>query len=263
MNLLSHHNINMVARFQRSTFAFLPPDHWASSWGGGPRAGTANWQVMVIEISNKKGRDKYKVGHEDLIAEAGRSFGAKLVSNQSINTRKHHWNKFSAPSKQFLNTPKFYRTTGMYTHPPPDTNLTQYTSDTARRFPAGGRIFNDGSLIDRKGVGASYYDEHTQQTTYIRVDQKDILRAELTATLRVVQDRVADPEPLQIFTDSLTALTHLNLSCCNKVTDNGLGALVGLTALKAALKAAIKAKYSRVSLDLRAGPLRPFGGTAY
>jgi hypothetical protein len=54
---------------------------------------------MVIEISNKKGRDKYKVGHEDLIAEAGRSFGAKPVSNQSINTRKHHRNKFSAPSK--------------------------------------------------------------------------------------------------------------------------------------------------------------------
>jgi hypothetical protein len=38
---------------------------------------------MVIEISNKKGRDKYKVGHENLIiAAAGRSFGA----NQ---TRKH------------------------------------------------------------------------------------------------------------------------------------------------------------------------------
>jgi hypothetical protein len=100
MNLLSHHNVNVVARFQRSTFAFLPrPDHWASSWGGGPRAGTANWQVMVIAISNMKGRDKYKVGHEDLVAEAGRSFGAKPVSNQSINTRKHHRNKFSIPSK--------------------------------------------------------------------------------------------------------------------------------------------------------------------
>jgi hypothetical protein len=39
---------------------------------------------MVIDISNKKGRDMYKVGHEDLIAEAGiRSFGAKPVSNQT------------------------------------------------------------------------------------------------------------------------------------------------------------------------------------
>ena len=104
------------------------------------------------------------MGHEDLIAEAGRSFGAKPVSNHSINTRKHHRNKFSAPSKQFLSTPKFYQKTEMYTYPPPDTNLTRHTSDTARRFPAGGRIFTDGSLIDRKGVGASYYDEQTQQT---------------------------------------------------------------------------------------------------
>ena len=162
---------------------------------------------MVIEISNKEGRDRYKMGHESLIAEAGRSFGAKSVSNHSINTRKHHRNKFSAPSKQFLlSTPKFYQKMEMYTYPPPDTNLTRHTSDTARRFPAGGSIFTDGSLIDRKGVGASYYDEQTQQTTYIRVDQKDILRAELTAILRVVQDRVTDPEPLQIFTDSLTSI---------------------------------------------------------
>jgi len=129
--------------------------YWASSGGDGPRAGTANWQVMVIEISNKEGRDRYKMGHESLIAEAGRSFGAEPVSNHSINTRNHHRNKFSAPSKQFLKTPKFYQKTEMYTHPPPDTNLTQHTSATARRFPAGGRIFTDGSLIDRKRVGAS------------------------------------------------------------------------------------------------------------
>jgi len=121
---------------------------------------------MVIEISNKKGRDKYNIGHEDLIAEAGRSFGAKPVSNQSINTRKHYQNKFSAPSKQFLNTPKFYRTTGMYTHPPPDTNLTQHTSDTARRFPAGGRIFTDGSLIDKEWARPTTMNIPNRRHTY-------------------------------------------------------------------------------------------------
>jgi hypothetical protein len=144
---------------------------------------------MGILISNKEGRDRYKMGHESHIAEAGRSFGAKPVSNHSINTRTHHRNKFSAPGKQFLKTPKFYQKTGVYTHPPPDTNLPRHTSDTTRRFPAGGRIFTDGSLIDRKGVGASYYDEQTKQTTYVRVDKEDIIRAELTAILRAVQDR--------------------------------------------------------------------------
>ena len=61
-------------------------------------------------------------------------------------------------------------------------------------------------MIDREGVGASYYDEQTKQTTYIKVDQKDILRAELTAILRVVQDKKLDPNPLRIFTDSLTSI---------------------------------------------------------
>ena len=95
----------------------------------------------------------------------------------------------------------------MYTHPTPNTDLTKHTSDTTRSFPAGLRTFTDGSLIDREGVGASYYDEQTKQTTYIQVDQKDILRAELTAILRVVQDKILDPNPLvQIFTDSLTSI---------------------------------------------------------
>jgi hypothetical protein len=49
---------------------------------------------MVIEIFNKKGRDRYKVGHENLIAAAGTSFGAKPVNTSSNNTRKHHHNKF-------------------------------------------------------------------------------------------------------------------------------------------------------------------------
>jgi hypothetical protein len=39
MNLLRHRNVSVVARFQRSTFAFLPPGHWASSSDGGLRAG--------------------------------------------------------------------------------------------------------------------------------------------------------------------------------------------------------------------------------
>ena len=39
MNLLSHRNVRVVARFQRSSFAFLPPGHWASSSDGGLRAG--------------------------------------------------------------------------------------------------------------------------------------------------------------------------------------------------------------------------------
>ena len=93
---------------------------------------------MVIEISNKEGRDRYTVlGHENRIAAAGKSFGAKPVNTNSINTRKHHHNKFSPPNKQFLRTPKFHQRPTMYTHPTPNTYLTKHTSNTTRRFPAG------------------------------------------------------------------------------------------------------------------------------
>ena len=119
MNVLSHHNVIVVARFQRSTFAFLPPDHWSSSWEGGPKSGTANWQVMVIEISNKEGRDRYTVlGHENRIAAAGKSFGAKPVNTNSINTRKHHHNKFSPPNKQYVSEDPEIPPEANNVHPP-------------------------------------------------------------------------------------------------------------------------------------------------
>ena len=41
----------------------------------------------------------------------------------------------------------------------------------------------------------------TCNTIYIQVDRNDILRAELTAILKIVQDRELDPKPLQTFTD--------------------------------------------------------------
>ena len=55
-------------------------------------------------------------------------------------------------------------------------------------------------------MGASYYEENTCNTVYIEVDRNDILRAELTAILKIVQERDLDPKPLQIFIDSLTSI---------------------------------------------------------
>eukprot|EP00959_Pyramimonas_sp_CCMP1952_P327558 6857294-Pyramimonas_sp.AAC.1 len=56
MNLLAHPNVLVLVRFARGTFAFLPPDHWA---GGTQKAGTANWQVMILDIANAAGRGAY------------------------------------------------------------------------------------------------------------------------------------------------------------------------------------------------------------
>ena len=46
----------------------------------------------------------------------------------------------------------------------------------------------------------------TCNTIYIQVDRNDILRAELTAILKIVQHRELDPKPLRIITDSLTSI---------------------------------------------------------
>jgi hypothetical protein len=82
---------------------------------------------MVIEISNKEGRERHKMGHESLIAEAGRSFGAKPGRNHSINTRKHHRNKFSAPPTEqaIPENPEVLSEDGNV-HPP----TTRHESDT-------------------------------------------------------------------------------------------------------------------------------------
>jgi hypothetical protein len=43
-------------------------------------------------------------------------------------------------------------------------------------------------------------------SVYIQVDQNGILRAELTAIQKIVQDRELDPKPLQIFNDGLISI---------------------------------------------------------
>ena len=68
MNLLAHPNVRVLVRFARGKFAFLPPDHWA---GGTQKAGTANWQVMILEIANVAGRGVYRRASGAMIEMAG------------------------------------------------------------------------------------------------------------------------------------------------------------------------------------------------
>jgi hypothetical protein len=76
MNLLRHPNVRVACQLSRGTFSFLPPDHWSNT----RRAGTAKWQVLVIEIANDAVKEKYHTGSDQDLEDAGRSFGAKPVS---------------------------------------------------------------------------------------------------------------------------------------------------------------------------------------
>jgi ribonuclease HI len=75
------------------------------------------------------------------------------------------------------------------------------------RFPKGERVFTDGSLNDSGGIGAAYYDESTDSTTKITVGMGEgILRAELIAILKIIQDKQGVDSVLRVFTDSLLSI---------------------------------------------------------
>ena len=98
MNLLAHPNVRVLVRFARGTFAFLPPDHWA---GGTQKAGTAKWQVMVLEIANAAGRGAYHRESGAVIEMAGRAIGARPTPQAFKDTgggnRRQRWVDQSDP----------------------------------------------------------------------------------------------------------------------------------------------------------------------
>eukprot|EP00976_Prorocentrum_cordatum_P067767 1178882-Prorocentrum_minimum.AAC.1 len=72
MNLLNHpHNVQVLARFARGTFAFLPPDH----------------SGRATQIADASRRTSYARGGGELVEEAaGRTIGAKPVVVRTAQT---------------------------------------------------------------------------------------------------------------------------------------------------------------------------------
>ena len=48
MELLTHHNVRLIAKFTRSSFTFMAPDHWTTGDDDTEGKNTTNWQVMLI-----------------------------------------------------------------------------------------------------------------------------------------------------------------------------------------------------------------------
>eukprot|EP00959_Pyramimonas_sp_CCMP1952_P190046 3975948-Pyramimonas_sp.AAC.1 len=182
MNLLAHPNVRVLARFARGTFAFLPPDHWA---GGAAKAGTANWQVMVLEIANAAGRGAYQRGGRAEVEIAGRAMGARPFHQGCEDTgssgRRMRWED---PTDSFVEA-KTYEGYALTAPATPTLPAGVVTQDPTLRFPPGRRVFTDGSLITDVGVGAAYYSERTDRMAYVRVPEgEDINNAELTGLLQ-------------------------------------------------------------------------------
>jgi hypothetical protein len=75
------------------------------------------------------------------------------------------------------------------------------------RFPIGERVFTEGLLNDSGAIGAANYGEATDYTTRITVGLGEgILRAELTAIIKIIQDREGADSVLRIFTALLLSI---------------------------------------------------------
>ena len=94
MELLTHHNVSLIAKFNRGTFSFMAPDHWAAGDGDTEGRNTANWQVMLIEVSNEAGRrppeegGHKRIGAEQLIIRRGASLGCSAIPTQGSGLHK-------------------------------------------------------------------------------------------------------------------------------------------------------------------------------
>ena len=102
MNLLRHPNVRVTCQFIRGTFSFLPPDHWSNTH----RAVTSKWQVLVIEIANDAGKERYHTGSDQDLEDAERSFGAKPVSIVRPTSEGASEGVFSAPDALFCKANK-------------------------------------------------------------------------------------------------------------------------------------------------------------
>ena len=218
MNLLRHRNVKVVARYARDTFSFSPPDHWA----GKAQSGRAKWQVMVVQIANDAGREKYRVGDPtELLREAGLAMGAKPIETECIDTGGEY--TANGMSREFKNAPYTLRSAlrgGNVQEagraPVPE------QEGLALRFPSGSRIFTDGSMDQDDNVGAAVYDELTDEVELTGVPgAPTVLRAELVAILIAIR-RAEKLRNLQIFSDSLTAIRLIRrwAYCPHELTDD-------------------------------------------
>ena len=61
MNLFSHPCVTLIAKFERSTFSFMPPTHWEGVDPVSGPQGTAKWPVLFVEVSNGAWRSTMEV----------------------------------------------------------------------------------------------------------------------------------------------------------------------------------------------------------
>ena len=231
MDLLSHHNVHLVAKAERDTFSFMAPTHWEVGDRDPEGRNTAKWQVMVVEVANPEGRELLKTPDaEDNIREEICRSGAQLVV-RADPAFADATAPYAIPAPKEM-TQLRRRAKRAARWPTPDEPPVQCEThalldmrpeELAARDPRAGRIiFTDGSKIQDE-VGAGYvipvrpwHPEHFESTDGLLfpgrmmkvAGPQTVNRAEMTAILAALQD-VGDGADCSIYTDSKVSIQNI------------------------------------------------------
>jgi ribonuclease HI/exonuclease III len=231
MDLLSHHNVRLIAKAERDTFSFMAPTHWEVGDRDPEGKNTAKWQVMVVEVANWEGREWHKApdAEVDIQGEICRA-GAQIVTRADPAFTDAE-TPYTVPApKEMTQLRRKTRRAARWPEPaePPIQCETQALHDMrpeelAARDPKAGRIiFTDGSKMQDE-VGAGYvipvrpwHVDHFESTDDLLfpgrkmkvAGPQTVNRAEMTAILAALQD-VGDGTDCSIYTDSKVSIQNV------------------------------------------------------
>ena len=214
MNLMSHHNVKLIAKFQRDTFSFLAPDHWRTTDPDPQAKNAAKWQVMLLEVSN----DRFDVAFAPYRQSAIKDIVAAAETDGAVISPHLDPAFHDAQVTYQVNPPEGYtkaKKTGKAQTPPlpvptrtPALSPPYLKEEHALTHGKGTLIYTDGSEITEK-VGAAYVIPETSVSVRMKVaGPQTVNRAEMTAELAVLQD-VPKHQDISIFTDSKCSIQNV------------------------------------------------------
>ena len=62
MKLFSHHNVSLIAKLRKHTFAFMPPDQWETEPTDPSALPAAKFLVLIVEVANRLGQSLHIQG---------------------------------------------------------------------------------------------------------------------------------------------------------------------------------------------------------
>jgi ribonuclease HI len=196
----------------------MAPDHWATGDGDTGGRNTANWQVMLIEVSNEAGRrtpeegGHKRLGAERLIVDAAQASGATLSRHRDPAFTSAIAAYSIKPPEGFLAARKAGKGRDGLRLDPKDRivplEMEPLRAEDSITHGRGVLIFTDGS--DMSGdVGAGYVipQEHVEVAMKV-LGPQTVNRAEMTAQLAVLEDTPGHV-PVSIYTDSKCSIQYI------------------------------------------------------